>query len=344
MKRVLGLFLVLSFLFITFTPVSAQPTDDIVDIAVGNDSFTILVAALTEANLVETLQGEGPFTVFAPTDEAFADLLSALNISAADLLASPRLREVLLYHVVSGKVMSTDLSDGMSAATILGESITVDLSSGVMINDSNVIAADIEATNGVIHVIDKVLVPAAFFVEFDTVVDIALSSPDFSILVAALQRANLVDALLADGPFTVFAPTNAAFEALLADLGVSADDLLAQSGLADVLLAHVVSGKVMSTDLTQGLQAPTLNSAASLTFGLNPVTINGDIAVVAADLEALNGVVHVIDRVIVPSNFTLDATEAPAEAANDNTLISIILGVLVIAGVGFITFSNNRSQ
>jgi transforming growth factor-beta-induced protein len=339
-KIVLGILTAVFMLFAT--PVSAAGHETIVDIAVGNDDFSILVAALTEAELVTTLQSEGPFTVFAPTNAAFEKLLGELGIGAADLLASPRLTQVLLYHVVPGKVMSSDLSNGLSAATVLGESVSFDLTGALpKVNDSGIVAVDIEATNGVIHVIDTVLVPAAFFIEFDTVVDIALSSPDFSILVAALQRANLVNALLGDGPFTVFAPTNAAFEALLADLGVTADDLLAQSGLADVLLAHVVSGKVMSTDLTQGLQAPTLNSSTRLTFGLNPVTINSDIAVIAADLQALNGVVHVIDKVIIPANFVLDAVEE--EPAATNLTLGLILGGLVAAAVAFVIITNQKS-
>ncbi len=120
------------------------------------------MAALVEADLVETLQGEGPFTVFAPTNEAFADLLEALEIEAADLLAHPQLADVLLYHVVSGAVMSGDLVDGMEVATAAGETITIDLEDGVFVNESEVVAADIEADNGVIHVINAVLVPESF--------------------------------------------------------------------------------------------------------------------------------------------------------------------------------------
>jgi len=134
----------------------------IVDIAVSIEDFSILVAALTEADLVGALSGYGPFTVFAPTNEAFADLLEALEIEAADLLAHPQLADVLLYHVVSGKVMSTDLVDGMEAETLQGESLTIDLSDGVKINTSAVTTADVEASNGVIHIIDAVLVPDDF--------------------------------------------------------------------------------------------------------------------------------------------------------------------------------------
>lgn len=134
----------------------------IVDIAAGNDDFSILVAALQQAELVETLQGEGPFTVFAPTNDAFADLLEALDITAEELLAQPDLANVLLYHVVSGQVMAGDLEDGLEAETVNGETVTFDLSGDPMVNDSTIVQADIEASNGVIHVIDTVLVPSNF--------------------------------------------------------------------------------------------------------------------------------------------------------------------------------------
>ncbi len=139
-----------------------EETNDIVDIALANKDFSILVAALQKAELVETLQGEGPFTVFAPTNAAFEQLLMALDVTAEDLLAQPDLGKVLTYHVLAGKVMSTDLSDGMKAATVNGQEIMVDLSDGVKINESTVITADLEVDNGVIHVIDKVLVPEDF--------------------------------------------------------------------------------------------------------------------------------------------------------------------------------------
>ncbi|MEO1109560.1 MAG: fasciclin domain-containing protein [Pseudomonadota bacterium] len=134
---------------------------DIVDTAVAAGSFETLVAAVQAAELVETLKGEGPFTVFAPTDEAFAALPEG---TVADLLKpenKDQLVAVLTYHVVPGKVMSGDLSDDMTAATVQGGDITIDLDSGVMVNDANVVQADIETSNGVIHVIDKVILPAS---------------------------------------------------------------------------------------------------------------------------------------------------------------------------------------
>ncbi len=134
---------------------------DIIDTAVSAGSFETLVAAVQAAELVDTLKGEGPFTVFAPTDEAFAALPEG---TVADLLKpenKDQLVAVLTYHVVPGKVMSGDLSDDMTAATVQGGDITIDLDSGVMVNDANVVQADIETSNGVIHVIDKVILPAS---------------------------------------------------------------------------------------------------------------------------------------------------------------------------------------
>mgnify|MGYP002621019105 CR=1 FL=1 len=139
--------------------VAGGHSKDIVDTAVEAGSFTTLVAAVQAAGLVETLKGEGPFTVFAPTDEAFAALPEG---TVESLLADPEaLAAILTYHVVAGKVMSTDLSNNMMAPTVNGADITIMTEGGVMVNDANVVTADVEASNGVIHVIDKVILPAS---------------------------------------------------------------------------------------------------------------------------------------------------------------------------------------
>ncbi len=344
MKKVLGLVVSLFLLFMA--PVSAAGHEDIVDIAVGNEDFSILVAALTEANLVETLQGDGPFTVFAPTDAAFEALLTDLDITAAQLLAQPDLSKVLLYHVVSGKIMSTDLSDGQIAPTVNGANITVSISGeSVMINESNVTTANVEATNGVIHIIDKVLVPADFeLVDIpETVVDIALSSDDFSILVAALTKADLVSTLQGEGPFTVFAPTNAAFAALLAELEITAEELLNHPDLSKVLLYHVVSGRVLSTDLTDGMEATTLNAGEKVTVTFGSILIN-DSEVTTPDLEALNGVVHVIDAVLVPANFTLAEEQLIVETNDSNNLGWIVLALAIGSGLVIISKPKLKKQ
>ncbi|WP_170384943.1 fasciclin domain-containing protein [Ruegeria atlantica] len=148
-------------LFVGTSAFADGHSKDIVDTAVGAGSFETLVAAVQAAGLVDTLKGEGPFTVFAPTDEAFA----ALPEGTVETLLLPENKDqlvaVLTYHVVSGKVMSGDLSDDMTAATVQGGDITIDLDNGVMVNDAKVVQADIETSNGVIHVIDKVILPGS---------------------------------------------------------------------------------------------------------------------------------------------------------------------------------------
>lgn len=341
MKKLLSL--MLSLVLLMGIPVFAAE-QNIAQIASGNPDFSILVAALQKADLVGALQGEGPFTVFAPTNQAFDKLLAGLGITAEDLLNHPQLKEVLLYHVVSGKVMSTDLTDGMMAATLSGETISVDLKSGVKINSSNVAAADIEASNGVIHVIDAVLVPVSFKLQQPasapvpgTVVDIALSNKDFSMLVSLLQKADLVGALQGEGPFTVFAPTNQAFEKLLKDLGITASDLMNQPELAEVLLYHVVPGNVKSTDLASGMKAATLNGEQLSVDLSSGVKINAS-SVISADIMAGNGVVHVIDTVLVPQGFVyrpiVQNTSIPKTGAADLTP-AILMGIMTLAGAGF---------
>lgn len=340
MKKLMSL--LLSLVLLMGIPVFAAD-QDIVEIAAGNPDFSILVSALQKAELVGALQGDGPFTVFAPTNNAFEKLLNSLNISAEDLLNHPQLKDVLLYHVVSGKVMSTDLVDGMMPATLSGEKITVDLKNGVKINNSMVTAADVAATNGVIHIIDSVLVPSTFKLQTtpavpETVVDIALSNKDFSMLVSLLQKANLVDALKGDGPFTVFAPTNQAFDKLLKDLNISASDLMSQPDLAKVLLYHVVPGSVKSTDLSNGLKAVTLNGEQVSIDLSSGVKVNSS-QVIAADIMAGNGIVHVIDSVLVPQGFVYkDVSEnaaIPKTGSMDLTPI-ILMSIMTLAGAGLL--------
>ncbi|MCT8137900.1 fasciclin domain-containing protein [Anaerobacillus sp. CMMVII] len=330
-KKVLMVFL--AFIMVMVTSVGALANThesagaDIVDTAIAAGDFTTLVTAVQEAGLVDALKGEGPFTVFAPTDQAFADLLEELAVTAEELLAREDLADILLYHVISGKVLSSDLVDGMEVETLNGESIVISLDP-VKVNSANVITADLETTNGVIHVIDTVLVPeaeadpSAESDELLDIVDTAISA-DFTTLVAAVQAAGLVDALKGEGPFTVFAPTDEAFANLLAELAVTAEELLAREDLANILLYHVVSGKVLSTDLVDGLEVETL-SGEKILISLNPVKIN-DSGVIAADIEASNGVIHVIDQVLIP----LGEEEAPEipKTGDNAILISALLAI-----------------
>ena len=280
---------------------------DIVDVAVAADAFPTLVAALGAADLVDTLKGDGPFTVFAPTEEAFAELLEALGVTAGELLADTELlTSVLLHHVVPGKVMSADLagaSDLMVTTVQGGEVSVTEYMGSVTIDEATVVTADIEASNGVIHVIDKVLLPVVEEPVASDIVDVAVAADAFPTLVAALGAADLVDTLKGDGPFTVFAPTEEAFAELLEALGVTAGELLADTELlTSVLLHHVVPGKVMSADLAgaSDLMVTTVQGGeVSVTEYMGSVTID-EATVVTADIEASNGVIHVIDKVLLP--------------------------------------------
>jgi uncharacterized surface protein with fasciclin (FAS1) repeats len=277
---------------------------DIVDTAVADGRFTTLVAAVQAAELVDTLKGEGPFTVFAPTDDAFA----ALPAGTVEELVKPenkqKLTDILLYHVVSGKVMAADVSGLTSATTVLGKDVAVKVDMGnVYINEAKVIITDIETSNGVIHVIDAVLLPPSddAMMEKNTIVDVAVADGRFTTLVAAVTAAELVETLSGEGPFTVFAPTDDAFAALPAG---TLDSLLLPENkqqLTDILLYHVVSGKVMAADVVTLPSAPTvLGKDVTITVKDGKVFLNDTVQVIITDVEASNGVIHVIDAVLLP--------------------------------------------
>ncbi len=277
---------------------------DIVDTAVADGRFTTLVAAVGAAGLVDTLKGEGPFTVFAPTDDAFA----ALPAGTVDELLKPEnkqnLTDILLYHVVSGKVMAADVTALTSAPTVLGKDVAVKIDMGnVYINEAKVIITDIVTSNGIIHVIDAVLLPPSedAMMEKKTIVDIAVADGRFNTLVAAVTAAELVETLSGEGPFTVFAPTDDAFAALPAG---TVDSLLLPENkqqLTDILLYHVVSGKVMAADVVTLTSAPTvLGKDVTITVKDGKVFLNDTVQVIITDIEASNGVIHVIDAVLLP--------------------------------------------
>jgi transforming growth factor-beta-induced protein len=259
---------------------------DIVDTAVAAGSFTKLAEALTTADLVTALKGTGPFTVFAPTDKAFADFETA-NPGALGMLTKDQLAAVLKYHVVEGAaVESTQLKDDQVFKTLNGSPVLVDLTGGVKVGAASVTMADVKASNGVIHVIDKIIMPPA-----DDIVATAIAAGSFTKLAGALTSAMLVETLKGPGPFTVFAPTDAAFDKLgMAPTG---------DALKNVLLYHVVSGAVGSGDLTAGM-VPTLLETKSLTIALTGgVTVN-NAKVTTANIITKNGVIHVVDTVLVP--------------------------------------------
>ena len=260
-------------------------------------NFSILLQALYKADLANVLQGEGNFTVFAPTNDAFNALFTQLGVSGISDLSKETLTPILLYHVLGEEKKAASLSDGyintLSPAQTSYARLKNSTMGGVKLNkDINVVAADVDVKNGVIHAIDKVLLPP-------TVVDIALANESFSILVQAVVKAGLVETLSGAGPFTIFAPTNAAFEKLFTTLGISGINDLTAAQLIPVLTYHVVSGNVRSNQLSAGPVA-TLNGNINVTLSPSPA-INSTSKIIATDVQASNGVIHVIDEVLLPA-------------------------------------------
>ena len=303
----------------TVEPVAQEPEPmTIVDIAVGAGRFETLVAALGAAGLVETLQGEGPFTVFAPTDDAFAKLPEGtVEALLGDI---PALTEVLLYHVVSGDVRASDVVRLDSAMTVQGDAVSIEVDGDmVMVGGARVLVTDIEASNGTIHVIDAVLTPPQ---ELGTIVDIAVGAGRFETLVAALGAAGLVETLQGEGPFTVFAPTDDAFaklpegtvEALLGDI----------PALTEVLLYHVVSGDVRASDVVR------LDSAMTVQGDAVSIEVDGDMVMVGGarvlvtDIEASNGTIHVIDAVLTPPQELGTIVDIAVGAGRFETLVAAL--------------------
>jgi len=285
---------------------AAAPTGDIVATAQAAGQFTVLLEAAQKAGLVDALKGPGPFTVFAPTDAAFTAALTKLGITKDQLLNSgPILAAILKYHVLSGAVPSSAITGPLGPTTLEGRQILVVPKDGkVTLNlSATVVTADVQATNGVIHVIDQVLLPP---VQQPDIVDTAAAAGSFSTLLAAAKAAGLVDALKAPGPYTVFAPTDAAFSTLLRRLGTTPEKLLADPvKLASILKYHVVSGEVFSTQLKVGRNVvSTLNGNRLVVrkYRNGRVTVNGTSLVTKADIDASNGVIHVINRVLVPKS------------------------------------------
>ena len=269
---------------------------DIVDTAVQAGSFKTLATALTQADLIDTLKGPGPFTVFAPTDEAFAKLPTETVQALLKPENKSQLASILTYHVVPGSVMAKQAFGLDSAASVNGQRIKIkgDLA-GLMVNDAKVVTTDIQCDNGVIHVIDSVILPAD-----RSLVQTASDAGTFSTLLAAAKAAGLADTLATQGPFTVFAPTDDAFAKLPAGTVESLLKPENKDKLVEVLKYHVVSGRVYSDQAVKANVASTLQGAS-----VN-VSVSGGGAMVNqskllnVDLDASNGVIHVIDSVMMP--------------------------------------------
>lgn len=287
MHRMLALLLAFSL-----TPVAlAEEVSDIVDTAATAGQFKTLLAAAEAAGLVDALRGDGPLTVFAPTDAAFAKLPEG---ALAELLEDKaKLKSILLYHVVPGAVMAADVVKLQSAASLGGQHLRVTTDDkGVKIDDARVIKADIKASNGVIHVIDSVVMPRA------DIVDTAAKAGTFKTLLAAAKAAGLVDALKGKGPLTVFAPSDEAFAKLPA--GTVEALLKDPAKLKQILLYHVVAGYAPASVVASAPTHKTLQGATIAVKASDAGVHINKAKVVAADVLAGNGVIHVIDQVILP--------------------------------------------
>jgi len=285
-------------------PTATSKPTTIVDIAVGDGNFKTLVAALTAAGLDKTLAGAGPFTVFAPTDAAFAKLPAGTVESLLKPENKDKLIQILTYHVVAGKVTAADVSKLTSADTLAKLPVTVKVDMGkVMINDATVTKADIMASNGVIHVIDTVLLPK-------DIVDTAVADGRFKTLAAALTAAGLVDTLKGKGPFTVFAPTDDAFAKLPKGTLESLLKPESKKALTDILTYHVAAGSLLAADVVKMTLIDTVNGIpVKVKVDGSKVFIN-EAQVVITDIKTSNGVIHVIDSVILPPKDIVDTAVA----------------------------------
>ncbi|MEO0570099.1 MAG: fasciclin domain-containing protein, partial [Bacteroidota bacterium] len=344
---------------------------NIVETASGNEQLSSLVQALAKADenedsdLIGTLRGDGPFTVFAPTNSAFSELLGNLDgfESLDDFDTNEEralLAKILQYHVVVGaSVPSTDLSDGQEIGTVQGENVGVSLQGGVFIQDktaeaAEVIIPDVDATNGIVHVIDKVLLPQevlSALAPSQDLVDIVIATEALSALEAAVIKADLVDTLKSDGPFTVFAPTDDAFMGLLMALGSdfnSLDDFDSEEEIAllrDILLYHVVPARVLEADLAAGEVATALTDNSIEIIESEGAFVIGDASdtnasILDTDIEATNGVAHVINKVLLPKSAidflaTIEMKNI-VEIAVATDDLSILVEALIAANAGLV--------
>ncbi len=307
-------------LIVLFSVVAVSCDDDDNNVVVDNTitgkasntaNLSILVQALVKADLATTLKGAGPFTVFAPTNEAFATFLATTPYATINDVPKEALTQILLNHVVTGTVKSTDLTTGYiktlakgTASTTNTLSMYVNTSSGVKLNGiATVTTADIMASNGVIHIVDKVI-------DLPTIVTHAAANGNFSTLVSVLNRSgqpNFITALSGTGPFTVFAPTNAAFTALNTELAPGGISGVSAANLTKVLQYHVVSpANVLAASLTEGqvvtpILTPAQTFTIQLTGGAKIKDANNRISnIIITDVQCSNGVIHAIDKVLLP--------------------------------------------
>jgi transforming growth factor-beta-induced protein len=293
--------------------VSTPAASNIVETAVAAGSFNTLVAAVKAAGLVDTLSGTGPFTVFAPTDEAFAKLPAGTVESLLKPENKDQLVSILTYHVVSGRVPASAVVGLKGAKTVNGQRLNIASTDvGVTVDSSNVVSTDIQCSNGIIHIIDTVLLPEA-----GTIADVATATGTFETLLAAANAAGLVPTLQGDGPLTVFAPTDEAFSALPKGTVASLLQPENQGKLVQILKYHVDALSLTSAPTVAGLSIAIIPTEG----GAN---IN-DARLLQTDIDASNGVIHVIDRVLLPSEGPSSGTAASMKPAADQRSAAILM-------------------
>ena len=280
-----------------------EPERNIVEVAQNTPELSILVEAVLAAGLAPTLS-TGSLTVFAPTNSAFAALLTELGVTKEALLADKALlTAVLTYHVLGTAVARADIPAGKAITPVSGGFFKIETTGGLKVTDgrnrvSNITATDIRASNGVVHLVDRVLLPAN-----KDIVATASALPDFSILVEAVVAAGLASTLQREGPYTVFAPTNAAFAGLLAELNVTKDALLADTALlTKVLTYHVVAARVLKAEVPVNTAITTVQGQ-TLVVGTDLAITDQNMRksqIVATDVFTSNGVIHVVDKVLLP--------------------------------------------
>ncbi len=277
--------------------------DDIVETARNAGQFETLLAALDAADLDGALKGKGPFTVFAPSDEAFAKVPKRTLESLLKPENRDQLTAILTYHVVAGELDAAAVTRTDKAETLNGQAVDFSVNDGtVRVDKARVVSADIRTRNGVIHVIDRVLMPSG-----DDLVQTAANAGSFKTLLAAAEAAGLVDTLKGEGPLTVFAPTDRAFERLPQGTVQALLRPENRDALAQVLTYHVVPGRVRGADAVAARTAASVEGG-ELAFGIDDGRLRvNDARVTSNDIDASNGVIHVIDRVLIPVDFTLAA-------------------------------------
>ena len=294
---------------------------DVVDTAIESIQLKTLIAAVQAAHLVDTLKGDGPFTVFAPTNAAFAKLPEGTLASLLKPENKKQLQAILTYHVVKGKIMSSDLLKHAEARSLQGGNIDI----AMRVNNARIVKADIACHNGVIHVIDSVILPDnTLSLSDNNIVQTAVKAGQFNTLAAALHAAGLVDTLQGSSSFTVFAPTDEAFAKL--PEGTVANLLKPENKeqLQEILKYHVVGQRLSSSQVTQTASLPSLTGQSILVDSSAQGVHVNQAKIVKADIQASNGVIHVIDQVILTNDILpgKSIVEAAATSGSFKTLLA----------------------